>query len=275
VSLRNPIFAVLAASIFLGGCSSGKLHYESADASHEAGLKALEKRKCWAAQQILQNLLSDYPGSHLVDDAQFSLAKAYFCSDDYVTSIFEFERVLNEYPTSDYVDDARYEIGLCYYEQSRGIHHDQSDTEKAIREFRRFIEDYPRSDRVADAQNRIQELRNKLAEKMVMIASNYLKWRAPGSALRYCDEGLRLYPDTDLVPRMRFIQALSKQKMGELEEALEILVRLQGQALDIGFKSEIGEAIDLVRKALTERPSEPVETVSESSVSGGAAAAGH
>lgn len=243
-------------ALMLAGCNTGRTRFDTAETTYDAGRKSLENRKCWLAQQVFQNLLSDFPGSHLVDDSQFALAQSYYCSKDYVTAIFEFERVLNEYPTSDYVDDARYEIGMCYYEQSRGVHHDQSDTQKAIREFQRFIEDYPRSDRLQEAKERIGELRNKLAKKMLMIADNYLKWRAPVSAERYCEEALRLYSDTESVPQMYFVLAVSKHRKGDLEDALEILVRLQAQDLKTKFKDSVGEAIDEVREDLAERPPE-------------------
>ena len=104
-------------------------------------------------------------------------------------------RLLNEFPTSPLADDARYQIGMCYYRQSRGIQKDQDETGKAIREFTRFVEDFPNSERTPDAQDRIQELRSKLAAKDLYIARNYLRWKYYSSAERYAELLIREHAD--------------------------------------------------------------------------------
>ena len=115
----------LLLSIFVGACAQETQRRKDAEAYLVDANKALVDGKCWNAQQLFRNLLSDFPGSHLVDDAQYGLGQAYFCSHDYETATFEFERLINEYPVSKLVDKARYQIGMCYFNQSRSIHHDQ------------------------------------------------------------------------------------------------------------------------------------------------------
>jgi outer membrane protein assembly factor BamD len=255
--MLNHKLAILWGLCLVGvlGCGHDKYRHPSAERYYEAGNKALLKRKCWQAQQLFQNLLSDFPGSHLVDDAQYSLGQAYFCSKDYVTAIFEYERLINEFPTSPFVDEARYQIGICYYRQSRGIHHDQDDTWKAIREFRRFAEDFPNSERVSDAEERIQELRNKLAAKKLMVAKSYLKWENLPSVVRYCEIILNEFEDTDVVNRARFVLARTQHRMEAPDKAVEGLRLLLASDIPDDFRQEVEEEMEKALASIVKQQS--------------------
>lgn len=205
---------------------------------------------------MLRNLLSDFPGSHLVDRAQYKLGFAFLCDKDYVTAVFEFERLLNEFPTSPFVDQARYQIGVCYYRQSRGIHHDQDETHKAIREFERFIEDFPDSDLVPSTRDRILELRTKLAQKKLMVARNYIQWDMFESAARYCEIVLKEFNDTPLAARARFLLARTRHQLGDLDEALEMLRLLAADGVQDELKREIAEEIRQIEKTRAGRKTE-------------------
>ena len=246
---HNLITPVIVA-ICLMSCAQDSQRRGDADTYHADGQKALLDKKCWNAQQLFRNLLSDYPGSHLVDDAQYGLGQSYFCSKDYETAIFEFERLINEYPVSKFVDQARFQIGMCYFNQSRSIHHDQEETIRAIQEFTRFVEDFPNSDLAPDARKRIHDLEEKLASKDLMIARNYLKWKNPASSEIFCRRILAKYPTSQYLGEARFILALALERKGELSEALEILESLSDtEGLGV-FQSQIEETREQVRKAL-------------------------
>ena len=237
------------------GCSKEKYRKESAEAYHEEAQRALGDGDCWKAEQLFRSLLSDFPGSHLVDDAQFGIAQASYCSEDYVTSIFEYERLLDEYPASPFVDEARYQIGMCHYRESKSVHHDQEDTHKAIRVFRRFIEDYPRSPLVSDAEKRIRELRDKLASHKLVIAQNYFRWKRPKSAQIYCEVILEEFPDSRAVPRARFTLARIKRSLGDLDEALALLRVVAQEDLSVDLKEKVFEEIREVEQTLAKRKS--------------------
>jgi outer membrane protein assembly factor BamD len=211
---------------------------------------ALAAGKCWNAQNLFRNLLSDFPGSHMVDDAQYGLGQSYFCSGDFETAIFEFERLINEYPVSKFVDESRFQIGMCYFKQSRSIHHDQDETTRAIAEFTRFVEDFPNSEIAPEARKRIIDLEELLAEKDLMIARNYLKWKSPASAEIFCRRLLEKYPDTRLAPQVRFVLAVALHGLGELTEALEILHQLEGLENANVRQSDIKDEVEAVKKAI-------------------------
>ncbi len=237
------------------GCAKEKYRKESAEVYYEGAQRALGDGECWMAEQLFRNLLSDFPGSHLVDDAQFGIAQASYCSKDFITSIFEYERLLDEYPASPFVDEARYQIGMCHYRESKGVHHDQEDTHKAIRVFRRFIEDYPRSHPVSDAEKRIKELRDKLASHKLVIAQNYFRWKRPKSAQIYCEVILEEFPDSKTAPRARFTLARIKRSLGNLDEALALLRVVARRDLSVDLKEKVLEEIREVEQTLAKRKS--------------------
>lgn len=269
---KQTILKAFIASLslfYVVSCAQETQRRKSADAYLADAQKALVDGKCWNAQQLFRNLLSDFPGSHLVDDAQYGLGQAYYCSDDYETAIFEFERLINEYPVSKFVDKARFQIGMCYYNQSRSIHHDQEETIRAIQEFTRFVEDFPNSDVAPEAEKRIRDLEEKLASKDLMIARNYLKWKNPTSSEIFCRRLLEKYPETRLQREVRFVLARALHRQGELDEALEILEDLADQDTPEALRMEVEEERDAVRKAISNQDSGPTDGVS-GQVPGGA-----
>ncbi|MBE85358.1 MAG: hypothetical protein CME21_22600 [Gemmatimonadetes bacterium] len=252
----------------LVSCAQESNRRKDADTYLADANKALLDEKCWNAQQLFRNLLSDYPGSHLVDDAQYGLGQAYFCSKDYETAIFEFERLINEYPVSKFIDKARFQIGMCYFNQSRSIHHDQEETVLAIREFTRFVEDFPNSDIASEARKRIGDLDEKLASKDLMIARNYLKWKNPASSEIFCRRLLEKYPDTRMGEEVRFVLAVALHRQGELDEALEILDDRAGlktpESLSLEIEAERKEVQKAISKAVHPSPEDGVSGQVES-----------
>ena len=246
VRVMKRFFIVgFVALVAFAGCAQNKYRRESPEAYYENGQKALKDGKCYPAELLFRNMLMDYPGSHLTDDAQFGLGQAAQCREEYLVAIFEFERLLNEYPVSPHAPAARFQIGESYFQQARDIHHDQEETKKAIQEFTRFIEDYPNGDLVKDAEGRILDLRNRLALKDVEIAHNYLKWGYVTSAKLYAEDIVEKFEGTEAALEARFVVVRVKIKMQDLQGALNDLTLLAGQDLTTKLKKKV---IDLTMK---------------------------
>ena len=237
------------------GCAQKKYRRLSPEVYYKDAQDALKNKKCYDAELLFRNMLSDFPGSHLSDEAQFELGNAFQCQKDYVMAIFEYERLLNEYPVSPYAAEARFQIGECYYQDARNIHHDQDETHRAIREFARFIEDYPQSDLVSQAEGKIKKLRNQLALKEVMIAYDYILWKYYTSAKLYAEGVLKEYPDTEAALEARFVIARVNFKTGALDDALNELTLLIGQDLPKKLKAKVIEETEKIKAKLhVEKP---------------------
>ena len=188
-----PIGALLA---LLWGCSSSVPTLKKAEYYFERGQLALGKERCMKAVEEFQRVVTNFPGSSLVPDAQFYLAEAYYCSEDYVQAVFEYERLLNTYPSCEWIDDAQFRIAEAYYKQLRRAELDQQETYESLNYFRRFIDDNPNSPLVAVAREHIVECRTRLAEKRYLGARLYHKQgHLEAAAITYRDL-LRDFPDT-------------------------------------------------------------------------------
>jgi outer membrane protein assembly factor BamD len=104
------------------------------------------------------------------------------------------------YPASPRVPEAQYKLALSYYQLSPRPALDQQYTRKAIDEFQSFVEYYPSNTLAADAEARIKELDGKLARKLYEAARQYVVLERYNAAIRYFDDVIDQYHDTDWAP---------------------------------------------------------------------------
>ena len=191
-----PIPLVSSTLLVLWGCASTAPELKTADYYFERGVKLMEKKNCLEAVEEFQRVVTNFPGSSLVPEAQYQLAEAHYCLKDYVQAVFEYERLMNTYPSSDWVDDAQYQIAEAYFKQLRRAELDQNETYQALTNFRRFIEDNPDSPLVEVARERIVECRTTLAKKRYLAARLYQKQKHYEASIITYNDVLRDFPDT-------------------------------------------------------------------------------
>jgi outer membrane protein assembly factor BamD len=171
------------------------------------------------AKTELTIIVLNYPGSSVVDEAQYYLAESHFKLKEYILAAAEYEKLIRNYPDSKYADKARYKIGLCYYELSPNYGLDQKYTLKAIDEFQRFLEDYPNSPLRKDVEAKLKKSREKLAKKDYKAAELYRKmgeWRA---AQIYYQSVEEKYYDTSFGPKALFWIGVAQMHQDKLDEA--------------------------------------------------------
>jgi outer membrane protein assembly factor BamD len=222
----------------------------TAERYYQEGLKELQKRHCLKAIELFQRIVTSWPGSDFVDDAQYSLAESHRCAKEYTEAIFEYERLIREYRNSPYVDDATLKIGVCYFEQSLPVPLDQKDTYNAIDYFTRFLEDYPGSPLADEAQRYLLMARTKLAEKQYQIAKAYRSWENDEAALIYYREILNGYGETSWAPPAAYEAGEVLLKQGHISEALEMFRRASKTTTDPELKKRAIKRIEeLERRA--------------------------
>lgn len=160
------------------------------------GQKALEKKRYLEAVEKFQRLVSNYPGSPLVADAQYYLAEAYFHNEDYVNAVFEYQRLVDSYPASQWQDEAQFQIAESYFQQRRRPELDQKETDEALSHFRIFIEDHPESPLTEEARQRIADCRSQLAHKLYLSARLYHRQGYLEAAAMIYQEVMGDFPDT-------------------------------------------------------------------------------
>ncbi len=172
---------------FVSGCgSSSRARYDSPQEAFEKGLEYFESERFDLAILYFQGAFDFGRAHQWAADAQLNLARAYRGNQEYLLAANEYARFTQIYRSDPRVADAEYELALTYFDRSPVFTFDQTDTERAIEQFRLFISRYGNHALVLEAQERVGELREKLARKQLDIAQMYERIkRYEASALTY------------------------------------------------------------------------------------------
>lgn len=165
---------LLVAAVLAAGCTgSNRLRYDTPKEAYEKGLALYEAGKYDRAAEYFQGTF-DFGRTHeWAADAQLYLARSYARNEEYILAANEYTRFIQIFRNDPRAATAEYERAMTYYERSPAYQLDQTDTRYAIDNFRLFISRYPTNERVPDAEEKIIELRNKLARKQYEAAQLY------------------------------------------------------------------------------------------------------
>lgn len=167
-----------------------------------------------------QNILMQFPGSTVNDDAQYYLGMTYFNEEQYLLAAYEFSKLIQNYATSPFVPDAQFMLAESYYKLSPPYQLDQSYTKKAIEEFQAFIDIFPSNPKVEEAERKIKELNDKLARKEYQSALIYEKMEYDKAAMKYYDYVVETYHDTKYAPLALYNKIKIEVRKGMINEAL-------------------------------------------------------
>ena len=198
--MRLSVFAsVLSLALVVGlmGCSgSQRVTHSSPKQAYEKGMKQFEKENYNKALGYFRGVLSYGRGNEWGPEAQFQLAMTQRKLEKYLVAANEFRRFTQIYRNDPMVPRAEYEQARAYYARSPHYQLSQTDTRKAIELFQLFIDRYPDHELVPKGQEKINELRAKLAHKKFDAGKLYERrdmWRA---ATQTYEDVFNQYPDT-------------------------------------------------------------------------------
>lgn len=195
------LFIFVFASLVLWGCASTvdtALMTPSERLDYATHL--YKSKKYENALKEFQTLVLQYPGSSVIDSAQYYLAMTRFQREEYILAAYQFSKLINNMPSSKYVPEAQYMLADCYYLLSPNYALDQKYTKKSIQEFQAFIDFFPTNPKVPEAEKKIAELNNKLAHKEYNSAYIYRKLGYYKAAIIYYDFLLDDFHDTKYAP---------------------------------------------------------------------------
>ncbi|MFM8281851.1 MAG: outer membrane protein assembly factor BamD [Bacteroidota bacterium] len=185
--------------LLLTSCSGVKTAGEIMDAetAYNAGVKAFLDEDYFEAQRLFDVIRLQFPTTQYADDAQFYLGEISFAKKEYVMAAFNFGMVRRSYPSSPLNKTALYKTAMCYYELSPPADRDQDYTKKAIASFSEFQAIFPLDSLYNESGKKINELRNRLAERELITAELYRSLYSNRSAIIYYDAIIDDYPDTE------------------------------------------------------------------------------
>ena len=195
-SVTASIHALLLAAMLLscGGDKAAPLR--GVEYFYGEGEKAFERKRYLDSIEHFRRVVSNFPGSSRIADAQYYLAESHFRLKDYVNASFEYQRLVDAYPNSEFASRSKFQVGESYFRQRRRSELDQTETLEAILQFRNFLEDYPDDPLTETAAERIVECRARLAKKEYDAARLYENQGYPEAAKITYQATMRSYPDT-------------------------------------------------------------------------------
>ena len=195
-------FATLAALALVlafaaAGCSgSGQVRHDSAQDAYQQGMEAFESEDYERAIKYFRAVFRYGRDNQWADDAQFTLARAYQRDGRELLAASEFKRFAQLYRGDERVPEAEYERAMSFYRRSPDYELDQTNTKKALSLFLLFSDRYPGHERAPEVEDKIKELRGKLARKQLAAARQYERrelWEAAAHAFQSVFDQ---YPDT-------------------------------------------------------------------------------
>jgi len=163
----------------------------------QRGEEAFNKKRYEKAIDNFNMVILNSPGGELADDAQYYLGECYFKKKEYLLAVSEYQQLTERYSYSPLAEKAYYQVALSYFEQSPKYPLEQQNSLRALQAFQDFIDSYPVSDLRLSAEQKIKEIRNKLARKVFESGKLYRKLEQFESSILYLDKMLEEFYDTD------------------------------------------------------------------------------
>lgn len=210
----------LTSLVSCGGGQGKKL--ATAEEQFSRARKYYDGNNYLRSAEEFQKVVYNFPGSQLVDSAQYYLAMSYMVDKQYELAAVEFERLLKNYPRSPYAVECRYRIGYCFFRAAPGHYGlDQTEVSRSIVLLEDFMLDYPESEFVAEAQESILNARTRLAEKDYKSGTVYMHMRVYSAAEKYFQRVLDLYGDTKYAADALYGIAEGRYKLKQWDKAAQ------------------------------------------------------
>lgn len=102
------------------------------------------------ALRAFQDLLDQFPGSPMSDDAQFMIGESYYGMKEYVDAVSEYDKVVKSYPDSDRVPGARLKKAFSLFSLGK--------KGQGVVELQQISQRYPNTKEAEIARQRLEEL---------------------------------------------------------------------------------------------------------------------
>lgn len=190
------------------GSSGGEHTYGStAKENYEKGMKELADKDYPESERYLAFVSAKFPYSSYSALSELGLADLAYEQEKYTEAIDKYRNFIKMHPTHPKDAYAAFQVGECYFEQMpsdfillpSSAEKDQTDQQNALQAFNEFLIQYPQSELRGKAQERVKDLRHRLADHEMRIGDFYAAHDRPAAAAGRYENVLRDYGDTDYV----------------------------------------------------------------------------
>lgn len=221
--------ALLLLGVLSQGCGSTPPYMGmSADDLFDLGAREFEAQDWDKSVRVFERFLFADPTHDRIVEARMYLSRAYYNREDYLTAVSEFTRVLDRHPGDALAPEAALGVCKAYVHLSPHIQRDQGYTTQAMSACENVIQDFGGFEVSIEAEALRDQMREKLAEKILVAGEFYFQRKMYDSGIIYYNDVLTAYPRTEAAARALLRLHLSYLAIGwdtEAEDAKERLLR--------------------------------------------------
>ena len=231
------VFLIIIVNLTLVACSSAPKKESSEQELYEDAKRAIKIRSFQQATIALEELESRFPFGKYAEQAQLDLIYARYSGLDLEGAKLAADRFIRLHPQSPSVDYAYYVRGIANYYLDAGVasqyfpivdvsSRDPGHMRLSFKDFSELLMRFPESPYAADAQQRMIEIRNRLASYELHAARYYIKRQAYIAAANRAAFLVKGFPASPVTEEALNILVSVYSKLGletQKQEALSVL----------------------------------------------------
>lgn len=221
IRARLSSICALLALLLVAGCASRQINPATltADELYTQAMGYYEAGNMGRALPLMESFVQLHFADPRSPDMRLTLAQTYEQRRQWITVAAHYQRLLEDYPTSEHALTARFGICNAYYQLSPEPHLDQEYTYSGIAHCESVASNFPDTQQGAQAAEYLQELRDKLAEKVYNSGRFYVRRQALDAAVVYFREVVDNFPQTRFAPMALESLVETYDRLGYVEEA--------------------------------------------------------
>ncbi|MCH9032345.1 MAG: outer membrane protein assembly factor BamD [candidate division Zixibacteria bacterium] len=216
--------ALLASAFFvIAACGgrSGKVALTAEDQFSRA-MKQYDAGKYFESADQFQKVIYNFPGSNLIDSAQFYLALSYIGDNEYELAAVELERLVRNYPNSPFAVQSVFMRGVSLFKSTPSHYgRDQSELLVAIQVLEESLIDHPDAEMSEEAHAALAEARSRLAEKDYRSGVQYMHMSSYEAAVIYFQRVIDEYTSSSFASLSLFGIGEARFKLKRYDDAEE------------------------------------------------------
>ncbi|HEX6927461.1 MAG TPA: outer membrane protein assembly factor BamD [Longimicrobiaceae bacterium] len=223
--IRTRLFWIrgVLLAFLLAGCAGNQINPAqlTADELYTQAMGFYEAGNLGRALPLMESFVQLHFGDPRAPDVRLELGKAYERRRQYITAASHYQRLVEDYPTSPHALTARFGICHAYYRLSPPPQLDQNYTYSGIAHCESVATNYPNTEEAQKAAEYLEEMRNKLAQKLYDNGTFYMRRRAYDAAEVYLQRVVENFPQTPFAPKAIASLIETYERMGYVEAAEE------------------------------------------------------
>lgn len=243
----SAVLLVLAAlALPLAGCKSGRaanpiLHL-SAQEALDRGKELLADKKYDRAREYLQHAFEVEPNSLAGREGLLLVADSYYLDGgrtNLIQAEAKYRDYLNRFPTSDRAAYVQFQIGNSLAQRMNPPDRDLSVSKQALEAYEDLLRLYPTSEYAAQAREKMQVVRENLADHEYLVGAFYLTYRLPRAAAKRFSYLLETYPEYGERDKVLYKLGIAQLRGHENADAKKTFDKLAREFPDSQYTHEI------------------------------------